>query len=141
MKKNFIFWLLISSLSLGACAQTDPWHGTYKYEALLGENIAEDQIIVEYSFTFDKDNCQVIIQGYQTDEKILCITDESGNDLQVKFKSYLDGSTANIYGVEVYPGNSMLFKLTRTDKTLITSWGTLSPDESLPNGEYFAKEN
>jgi hypothetical protein len=142
MKKNFIYkFLLMSSISLSACAQTDNWYGTYKYEALLGENVAKDKIAIEYTFILDDEKCQVVSQGYQTDEKILCVTQESGNDLTVKFRSYQDGSTENIYGVEVYPVNSMLFKLTRTDKTLITTWGTLSPDESLPSGEYFAKKN
>lgn len=141
MNKKFIFGFSLISFLSSACTQTEQWHGTYKYEALPGENVAEDQVIIEYSFILAKDKCRVIIQGYQTDEKILCVTAESGNDLQVKFKSYLDGATTNIYGVEVYPANSMLFKLTRADNALITTWGTLSPDESLPSGEFFIKEN
>ena len=142
MKKNHLTnCLLISLFSLSACAQTQNWNGTYIYEASLGENAAEDQMIVEYLFTLEKDKCVITSQGYQTDETILCSTEESEKALLVKFTSYENGSTKNIYDVETYPPKSTLFKLTAEHKILITTWGTLAPDETHTTGEYFKKRS
>lgn len=138
--KIFLSTLVAWSISLGACAQTESWNGTYEYEALLGENAAEDQVIIEYSFFLSENKCQVTSQGYQTDEKILCYTEEKSNQLDVKFKSFADGAVENVYGVQIYPPKSTLFKLVRSDGKITTTWGTLSPDDSLSTGVYFVKQ-
>lgn len=120
-------------------AKTEEWYGTYTYEASLGENAAEDQMIIQYSFTLTKDKCLVTSQGYQTDEQIICTTESSGKNLLVKFKSFENGSTENIYGVETYKIGSILFKLTPVDEAVLTTWRSLAPEESLPAGKYFIK--
>jgi hypothetical protein len=141
MKKNSLTTcVLISLFSLSACAQTQNWNGTYTYDASLGENVAEDKVLIEYVFTLDKNKCVITSQGYQTDEKILCAAAESDGNLVVTFSSYEDGSTKNAYDVEIYPPKSTLFTLTSKDSKLITTWGSLAPDESLSTGEYFTKK-
>ena len=137
-KKNLGF-ILISLLSLSACAQTESWNGTYVYEAELGENAAEDKVIVEYALTLNEDKCLIKSQGYQTDETIICSSEKNGTDLIVKFRSYENGETKNIYGVEVFAADSKLFTLTSNKSTLLTTWGVLAPDETFTRGEYFKK--
>lgn len=139
IRNRFIFLLVLCFPSY-ACAQTQSWNGTYIYEVSLGENVAEDKILIEYTLTLDKNNCVITSQGYQTDEKILCTTTESDGNLVVTFSSYEGGSTKNIYEIEVYPPHSTLFTLTQKNSTLITTWGTLAPDESFSTGEHFAKK-
>lgn len=142
MKKKYLTsCVLVSLFSLSACAQTQNWSGTYIYDASLGENVAEDQVIVEYVFTLNKEKCLITSQGYQTDEKIICSAENTGETLFVKFTSYENGSTKNIYDVEIYPPKSTLFQLTAKDKKLTTTWGTLAPDEAHTTGEYFKKAN
>lgn len=140
IKSRFIFFYLFAScLSLCVSAQTQNWNGIYTYDALLGENVAEDKMFIEYVFTLNENNCVITSQGYQTDEKILCAAAESEGTLVVSFSSYGDGSTKNIYDVEVYPPKSTLFTLTPKDSTLITTWGSLAPDESFSTGEHFKR--
>jgi hypothetical protein len=140
MKKNYLTTcMLISLFSLSACAQTQNWNGIYSYDASLGENVAEDKILIEYVFTLDKNKCVISSQGYQTYEKILCAAAESEGNLVVTFSSYEDGSTKNAYDVEIYPPKSTLFTLTQKDSKLITTWGSLAPDESHTTGEHFKK--
>ena len=80
--KKIIFLLYINSfIFIKRSAQTEEWYGSYTYEASLGENAAEDQIIIQYSFIFTKDKCLVTSQGYQTDKKIICTTETIGKDL------------------------------------------------------------
>lgn len=137
-KKNLGF-ILISLLSLGACAQTENWNGLYVYEAELGENVAEDKVIVEYALTLNDEKCLIKSQGYQTDETIICTSEKNGNNLIVKFKSYENGATKNIYDVEVFVPDSKLFTLTSNKSTLVTTWGALAPDETFTTGEHFKK--
>lgn len=140
-KKYLTSCFLISLFSLSACAQTQNWSGTYVYEASLGENAAEDQAIIDYVFTLNGEKCLITSQGYQTDEKILCSTEDSDQGLLVKFISFENGSTKNIYDVEIYSPKSTLFTLTNKGEKLITTWGTLAPDEAHTAGEYFKKAN
>lgn len=142
MKKKYLtICVLISLFSLSACAQTQNWNGTYVYETSLGENAAEDQMIIDYVFTLSEEKCLITSQGYQTDEKVLCSTEYSGEGLFVKFISFENGSTKNIYDVEPYSPKSTLFTLTTKGEKLITTWGTLAPDEAHTAGEYFKKAN
>lgn len=119
--------------------ETASWHGNYQYEAFLGENVAEDQIIIEYTLKLADKSCSVTREGYQTNETLICSAHENGEDLEIKFKSYEGGSITNIYGVSVYPPQSILFKLTKTDGELITTWGLMAPDETNSSGKFFSK--
>lgn len=140
IKSRFISsYFFASCLSLSASAQTQNWNGIYTYDAFLGENVAEEKMFIEYVFTLNENNCVITRQGYQTDEKILCAATDSKGSLIVTFSSYEDGSTKNIYEVEVYPPKSTLFTLTPKDSKLITTWGSLAPDESFSTGEHFKR--
>ncbi|HTF98920.1 MAG TPA: DUF5991 domain-containing protein [Cellvibrio sp.] len=139
MKNFFKTNILLILASSTVYAQTPQWNGIYEYEALLGENAAEDKIIIQYQLILTKDNCKVTAEGYQTDEKIICTSENQGKDLIIKFKSYEDGSTKNAYGVSVYGPDSTLFKLSYTKDTIKTTWEALSPGESYSAGTYFEK--
>lgn len=129
------------AFSLNACAAKNPWVGEYLYEADLGENVGGDQVIVEYDLKIQDSTCALTIEGYQVSESIVCSVNTDGNTLNVLFKSYSDGSTKNAYDVEVYPVSGVLFKLSSTDKGLITHWENLTPDESIANdGIYFERK-
>ncbi len=136
--KLFLSVLIASTFSLAACAQ-DTWLGTYQYVAELGENVAEDKVIVEYIFRLTSQECKITAQGYQTDEAILCSAEPTGKTLNVKFKSYEGGSTENIYGVAVYNPEGVLFTLSLDNQNILTNWKELTPDDSHSSGIYFEK--
>jgi hypothetical protein len=136
--KLFLSVLIASTFSLAACAQ-DTWLGTYQYVAELGENVAEDKVIVEYIFRLTSQECKITAQGYQMDEAILCSAEPTGKILNVRFKSYEDGSTQNIYGVAVYNPGEVLFTLSLDNQNVVTTWKELTPDESCSSGIYFEK--
>jgi hypothetical protein len=130
--------LIITTFS--ACAKTNPWQGKYSYEGSSGKNLAEDEVIVEYTFKYSPTQCEIQIEGYQVSDTIQCNAHEANNSFEVTFKSYNNGSTKNIYEVEVYPIGSKLFTLTSKDNTTITMWGELKPDGiSEKSGKYFIK--
>lgn len=124
-----------------ACAKNSFWYGMYFYEASLGRNVAGDAVIVEYSFTFGPDECEIQVQGYQVAESIVCDAYQTDDRLAVRFKSFSNGSTKNTHGVDVYGVNALLFELEMLDKKIVTKWGELLPDESLSkSGRYFVKQ-
>jgi hypothetical protein len=121
-----------------ACASNPKWQGSYIYEADLGDNVAEQSIIVEYVLEIDDSSCQISIQGYQVFETILCDTQDDKKILSILFKSYEGGSVKNAYGIEVYQAGQRLFWL---DKELVTHWDAMVPDESVVKpGKYFLKK-
>ena len=138
---HFFILVMLTSLSLSACADKPAWQGTYNYEAMLGENVADDAVIIEYALSISDNGCSLQIEGYQISESILCTTRENNDHLIVGFKSYSDGSVKNIYDVIVYPVGSTLFSLSYQNNQLLTNWGVLTPDESMAKkGIYFVKE-
>jgi hypothetical protein len=129
------------AFSLSACAARNTWQGEYSYEALLGENVAEDAVIIEYTLNISDTACSIRVEGYQVAESILCTAVTSKDSLEVKFLSYKNGSIRNVYDVAVYPVGSLLFSLVMDDEQLVTTWGELLPDESLKRrGFYFIKQ-
>ncbi len=134
----FLVSLVITTFS--ACAKNNAWNGKYIYEASAGENVAKDEVVVEYTFKYSATQCEVQIEGYQVSEVIICNAHEANNNLEVTFKSYSNGSTKNAYDVEVYPVSSVLFTLTNKDSTTLTTWGELMPDGiTEKSGKYFSK--
>ena len=138
---HYFILVILTSLSLSACADKPAWQGTYNYEAMLGENVADDAVIIEYALSISDNGCSLQIEGYQISESITCTATEDGSRLTIFFKSYDDGSVKNIYDVAVYPVGGTLFSLSYEDKQLLTNWGVLTPDESMAKkGIYFVKE-
>lgn len=141
MKMQDLALVISMVFSLSACSASNTWQGEYSYEAILGENVAEDAIIIEYTLNISDTACSIRVEGYQVAESILCTAVTSKNSLEVKFLSYQNGSTKNIYDVEVYSVGSVLFSLKFDSEQLVTNWGELLPDESLKKvGRYFAKQ-
>lgn len=131
-------FLLVGFLVLPAANAEPDWQGEYTYEADLGENLAEQSIIVEYVLEIDGSSCQLSIQGYQVFEIILCDVRSNKKTLSILFRSYEDGSVKNAYGVEIYKAGQRLFWL---DNELVTHWDALVPDESVAKpGKYFLKK-
>lgn len=138
--KRFLLIVLASS-SLSACADDITWQGTYNYEATLGQNVAGDAVVIDHMLSIKESSCALKIEGYQISEEITCDAQQEKDTLTVRFTSYSDGSTRNIYDVAVYKVGGTLFSLSHDNKQLITSWGELIPDESLPKtGIYFIKQ-
>lgn len=109
-------------------------------KASAGNNAADDAVIVEYTLKYSANKCEIEIEGYQTSESIICSAKENSNELSVSFKSYANGSTKNIYDVEVYPAGSTLFRLINKDG-LKTKWEELTPDGiEAKTGKYFVKQ-
>lgn len=139
MTKRFLF-LLILLWAMTACASHPAWQGSYVYEADLGENAADQSILVEYILEIGDNSCRLSIQGYQVSEIILCDASGNAHSLGVKFMSYDDGSLKNVYGIQLYSSRQVLFRLS-AEKELITHWDGLLPDESLvKSGKYFLKK-
>ena len=137
MRKQ-IFALLGLLWGVAACAGHSVWSGEYSYEAVLGENVAEQAIIVEYVLNVDDKSCQLSIQGYQVFETIMCDAKDDKKVLSIYFKSYEDGSVKNAYGVELYKPGQRLFWL---DNEWVTHWDALVPDEAVAKpGKYFLKK-
>ena len=123
-----------------AHAKNNPWHGKYIYETSAGNNAADAPVIFEYTLKYSANKCEVQIEGYQTSESIICIANENNNELLISFISYNNGSTKNIYDVEVYPAGSNLFTLINKNG-LKTKWDNLTPDGvEAKTGEYFIKK-
>lgn len=133
-----VFFILGLLWGVTACASNTKWQGLYIYEAELGENVAEQPVIVEYTLEIDDSSCQLSIQGYQVFETILCDARSNKKTLNILFRSYEDGSVKNAYGVEIYKTGQRLFWL---DDALITHWDAMVPDESVTKpGNYFLKK-
>ena len=125
-----------------ACSGEQTWRGDYRYQAALGQTVGGTPIIVEYELHISGESgCRLSIDGYQVSEIILCDPVKGEDRLEVRFKSYADGATANIYGVQVYKPGEALFVLLKRDGELVTRWESLYPGEQAPPaGHYFFEE-
>lgn len=139
LRKLFALALIALGCSGGASAST--WIGQYAYSASLGKTAAGTPVIVDYTLTLGQHpmtDCRLVIQGYQVNETIRCNAAPSNGHLDVRFKSYGNGSVTNQYGVAVYPPKAILLSLERQKKALMTHWRALSPGDQLPKaGHYF----
>lgn len=127
-------------LSLEGCAADKNWNGSYVYSSNPGATVAEQSTSVNYKLSVSAGKCELNIQGFQVAETILCTIEPTADDLNIKFRSYANGNTKNIYDVAVYEVGKPLFQL-HNGKVLETTWGTLCPDEKLAKrGTYFIKE-
>lgn len=137
--KNLFIVFLLAACAMFACAGTDPWIGTYSYEASLGETVAGEGAVVTYTLVVAANKCSITIEGFQVSEAIICKTNSVGSHLDVTFQSYDNGAILNKYGISVYKPNDSLVQLER-EQELITTWGKLLPDEALAKkGKYFKK--
>jgi hypothetical protein len=69
------------------------------------------------------------VQGFQTNESLVCDVSGTHEQIAVSFRTYQNGRTQNEYGVAVYQPGQVLFTLRRAaDGALVTTWGALRPD-------------
>jgi hypothetical protein len=119
------------------------WAGVFDYQQNAGQNVPGQAIIVDYRLnlgTAAKPQCTLAMEGYQTDETIICTAFATGNGLAVLFKSYEDGSVLNKYGVAEYKPGGVLFTLFRSGPSIKTMWGDLATNVPLSSGAYFVPE-
>ena len=85
------------------------------------------------------------IEGFQTDETLLCEVDRKPASLTVRFRSYPDGGVLNAFGVAIHRPGDRLLTLTAGGETaegpITTEWQGLDPpDEKMPRvGRYFSR--
>lgn len=115
-------------LYVAGCQSEDVWKGSYLYEDELGVNAPGTPMIVDYQLTVGASVCLLDINGYQTEEHILCSSSISSNRLDVQFQSYSDGGMTNIFGVERFGVGEVLFRFEKNGKVLRTTWEGLKPD-------------
>jgi hypothetical protein len=142
--------LLLSLLGVSLGCSRAPrvpadWAGDYTYDADLGRNVADTGMVVTYSLHLQGTDCTLQAEGYQTDENLLCTVKPTGAALEVRFRSFADGTTKNTYGNEPYHRDQTLFTLTHTPNgRIVTRWAAYQPassdDGKARQGFYFHQE-
>ncbi|WP_162875452.1 DUF5991 domain-containing protein [Sphingomonas crusticola] len=124
-----------------ATAAPAGWNGTYLYEQSLGPNLTREVVpFVNHRLVLDQRGCRLTVRGYQTDEQIICDAVRRGAGLEIRFRSYADGSTANKYGVKIYRPGQPLFALTKETGGLTTTWQSYThKPERAKQGVFFRK--
>lgn len=130
--------LLGFTAATGGSAQTSPraaaWYGDYSYEHFAGETAGGSSINFTYRLHLGDDGCRIDVEGYQTNEHILCSARMQGQSLLIAFRSYPDGRTVNANGVRVYPVGGHLLTLVRSTRGVVTRWNeALRPEGRVPN--------
>lgn len=122
MMKSIRYFVLCIVLLAGACAadnSASPWNGEYLYEAYGGQTFGGSPITIKMVLTIkkngSKESCLLHADGFQRLDRIICTTDEKGNKLEVKFKSYSDGRTVNAIDLEIYKVGSTLLTLEKLE--------------------------
>lgn len=111
------------------------WSGGYTYTYDGGRTAGGSPILVEYRLGIAADPkgkaCRLDIEGFQTNQTLLCRLSGSESDATVRFESYGDGSTVNVHGVKEYEVGEGLIALSRTaDGRVVTEWLKISPDDT-----------
>jgi hypothetical protein len=114
----------------GKAAATADWGGTYTAEHLIPESGNETTPAIEYRLVLDDDNCALTIQGFQSDDSIVCSAQALGADLVVAFKSFADGKLTNRFEVEPYKVGERLLTLKSADGKIAGEWGALVPHDN-----------
>ena len=133
-----LFAVFMAATACMAGNTENAWHGEYDYFASGGETAGSSQIMMHITLKIDKqggkERCQLIADGYQTYDRILCTTAMDKNRLTLQFKSYPDGSIVNPIGVEEYKVGETLFSLEITaiknekeQDRYLAYWGAYTP--------------
>jgi hypothetical protein len=124
-----------------ACGAVEHWRGDYHYQSSAGQTLGGTPIVVSYELRVGEQTCRLDVEGYQVSEIILCDPVDRKERLEVRFKSYADGSTTNVYDVQVYQPGELLFALSKRDGKLVTHWKSVYPGEKPPpDGFYFVRK-
>lgn len=128
-------------MATAGIAAPPAWQGSYMFEQSLGQNLTKEvALFVNHRVQIGPKSCRIDAEGYQTDEHLLCTAIPRGDAIELRFRSYADGSVVNRYGVKLYKVGQPLFTLSHKDGQLMTTWqGYIGkPDPALP-GSYFIK--
>jgi hypothetical protein len=143
--------LALSGLgALAATAATEAaraWAGSYHYEHDAGRTVGGSPIIVTYRLDIaagrGNRDCLLRIEGFQTDETIVCKLSGGDDAVAVGFHTFGDGRTVNAYGTRLYDVGAPLFEMRRGEGRLLTQWRGLNPSgagASPPAGTYFSRQ-
>jgi hypothetical protein len=142
--------VLGASLIATACTANDslsPWHGEYLYETAAGHTAGGSPITMELTLTIKKsalsESCLFQAVGFQTYKKIVCTLAGNGDNLEVKFKNYEEGTL-----LKKYKAGEVLFVLEKSDgkdnKTrYVPHWAAYQPfgkDSGIENEGSFVKK-
>lgn len=113
-------------------APAQPWAGHYAFVHDGGRTAGGSPIVVTYRLDIASGrgnrDCLLRIEGFQTDETIVCKLDGDATSVAVKFHTYGDGRLVNAYGTKLYEIGTTLFALRRTGPVVLTEWQALGPD-------------
>ena len=99
------------------------WDGRYRYSANYGKTAGGSAMGVDYQITLAGSACRITLDGFQTEETLLCQAVPDGPRLTLRFVSHCDGAPTNAYGVRVYQSGQPLLMLERPGKQpLRTTW-------------------
>ena len=123
--------LIAISAAVAAPAPSPSWAGTYTFAHHAGRTAAGTPIVVAYRLDIvpKRGNraCLLRIEGFQTDETILCKLRGDARSISVEFHTYGDGRIVNAYGTKLYEIGAPLFSMDQSG-ALMTRWQALTPD-------------
>jgi hypothetical protein len=123
-----------------ATAASERWTGKYVFDLTFESQTAKaTRQWAEYRLTLKPDSCLFNARDAHADEVIRCTTAETGDQLDIRFLSYGDGSTVDSRGNAVYQPGDPLFTLIARKGQILTAWkGYPLPDEKPHTlGVYF----
>ncbi|MCJ2081238.1 DUF5991 domain-containing protein [Methylobacterium sp. J-090] len=107
------------------------WAGTYVFEHSAGRTAGGSPIVVAYRLDLvpgrGTRDCLLRVEGFQTNETIVCKLRGDANSVSVDFHTYGDGRIVNAYGTKRYDVGAPLFSMERSG-ALVTRWQALTPD-------------
>ncbi|WP_156653222.1 DUF5991 domain-containing protein [Methylobacterium sp. Leaf111] len=140
---------LVAGLMAASAAPEVPgaWAGRYLYEHDGGRTVGGSPIVVTYDLDIapgrGNRDCLLRIEGFQTDETIVCKASGTDERLSVAFHTFGDGRTVNAYGTRLYEVGTNLFEMRRGGDAVLTQWRALNPSgagSAAPAGTYFTRK-
>lgn len=123
------------------------WAGSYLYEYDGGRTVGGSPILVSYRLDIapgrGNRDCLLRIEGFQTDETIVCKISGSGDTVAVAFHTFGDGRTVNAYGTRLYEVGAPLFEMHRSAGAVLTQWRGINPSgagATAPAGTFFIRK-
>ena len=123
--------LFAMSAAFATPASAPPWAGTYTFAHDAGRTTGGSAIVVVYRLDIvpgqGNRDCLLRIEGFQTNETIVCKLRGDARSVSVDFNTYGDGRIVNAYGTKLYEIGAPLFSLERSG-ALVTRWQALTPE-------------
>lgn len=145
---NATFVRLIAFLILGlttgrgfAGVLPERWVGSYSYQYVMGHRKGELAPSWTFDLTIKADgSCELIWEGFQTDDRISCRASGSDRDVKIYFTKLLSDETSDSSGRKTYRAGTLLMQLRRgPGGKLETKWGALDDAHTLKDGPRFER--